>query len=195
MLTSKTTGKSYIGKTEKSIDCRITQHIYSCNKGSNFHFHRALRKYGVDDFELTILEDKVKDSTYLSGLEVYYIKKYNTYHSGYNSTLGGDGTSGRKFSDETIEKLRNAGLGTKNSRAKPIGIFNEKDELIYYCNGNFAQTAHKYNLPLRALLYTKSNNTRLYQSTSLRTLSLLKRKGNDKYIGWYAKDLEKKNDM
>lgn len=195
MLTSKTTGKSYIGKTEKSVDVRLSQHKYACSKGSNYHFHRALRKYGIDDFELTLLEDKIIDSRYLSELERYYIKKYNTFHNGYNSTLGGDGTSGRNVSEETIEKLRKAGAGIKNSRAKPIGIFNANDELIYYCNGNFKQTTTKYKLPHRQLLLAKSNNTRLYENLPTRVLTILKRSGNDKFIGWYVKDLEKKDEM
>lgn len=88
MYTSKLSNKSYIGKTTRTIRLRFNQHKASANSGSTTHFHKALRLYGVDDFELTILIDGITDHKILSLLEVYYIAKHNTFTTGYKQTKG-----------------------------------------------------------------------------------------------------------
>lgn len=37
---------------------------------------------------------------------MFYIDKFDTYHNGYNQTLGGDGSVGYKHSEEALEKMR-----------------------------------------------------------------------------------------
>lgn len=95
MWTSKTSNKSYIGKTKYSAEKRLIEHITSTNKGSKYHFHRAIRKYGVDDFMFTELEQIFKCD---NDSEKYWIEYYDTYNKGYNMTKGGDGgnTGGMK---------------------------------------------------------------------------------------------------
>ena len=39
MATSKTSGKSYIGQTQKSLNDRINKHFYSVRHNSNLYFH------------------------------------------------------------------------------------------------------------------------------------------------------------
>lgn len=90
--TSKTTGKSYIGKT-KNFENRKKEHI----SGKEDHiFSRAIKKYGEEDFVWEILEDNIPDNQKASEREIYWIKRYNTYFKsrnsrGYNMTRGGDG--------------------------------------------------------------------------------------------------------
>lgn len=86
--TSKTTGKSYIGKSmEYRFEYRQKQHK---EDNSNTHFARAKRKYGYDDFVLTIIEKNIpKDK--MSEREKFWIKKFDTVKNGYNSTFGGEG--------------------------------------------------------------------------------------------------------
>jgi hypothetical protein len=56
-----------------------------------FYLHRAMRKYGVDNFSINIL-DTADNINELKEKEMYYISKYDTYRSGYNLTTGGDFT-------------------------------------------------------------------------------------------------------
>ena len=46
-----------------------------------------MNKYGVENFEFSILEQTDTPNE----REQFYIQHFNTYHNGYNETLGGDG--------------------------------------------------------------------------------------------------------
>lgn len=82
---NKINGKLYIGQAQ-NIKERIRHHIKSKD---HLYIHKALRKYGVDNFNFYILEFCSIDK--LSELEIYYIQKYNTFKYGYNLTAGGEG--------------------------------------------------------------------------------------------------------
>jgi predicted nucleotidyltransferase len=43
-------GKAYIGKTEKSVSLRFSQHKTQSKIGSAYALHAAMRKYGVHNF-------------------------------------------------------------------------------------------------------------------------------------------------
>lgn len=86
--------KSYIGYTSYSIDKRLTAHLKESNQGSDRIFHKALRKYGVDNFKSEILHNDIVNVEEAKILEKFYIEKYNTLCinvNGYNMTKGGDG--------------------------------------------------------------------------------------------------------
>lgn len=55
-ITSNTSNKSYIELTNTTIYKRFKNHINSSNNGSPYHFHRAIQKYGIDDFSIEIIE-------------------------------------------------------------------------------------------------------------------------------------------
>jgi len=59
--TFKTTGKSYIGKTSQTMEQRLYNHTFLAKKGSETHFHRAIRKYGVEDIISIIIEDNIAE--------------------------------------------------------------------------------------------------------------------------------------
>ncbi len=109
--TSKTSGKSYIGKTIFLLEKRKTVHLNRHKKGSNCHFHRAIRKYGVNDFEWEIIEDNIQDESSLNEREIYWIRKLDVFNNGYNMTKGGEGASGLVFSEEHKRKISNANKG------------------------------------------------------------------------------------
>lgn len=107
---NKINGKIYIGKT-KNIKERIYQHKH-VTKNKNTKFGNAIRKYGIDTFDLNILVTINSRSSssldiILSCLEKYFIKRYNSFNKGCNCTLGGEGTINFKHSEETKNKLRN----------------------------------------------------------------------------------------
>jgi group I intron endonuclease len=98
---NKINGKSYIGKTEKSLEVRREWHVQSVRQRSQFAFHRAISKYGTDAFEWQVL-DTATDVQDLNQKEQHYITLYESFGSnGYNMTAGGEGQTGWNPSPET----------------------------------------------------------------------------------------------
>jgi len=95
-------GMSYIGRTNYDVTKRFNRHISSAKNGSNFDFHKAIRKYGSDNFETVILEEC--DKTIVCEREEYWIKYYNTFNDGYNMNNGG---SNGMVTKESKDKFRN----------------------------------------------------------------------------------------
>ena len=59
-FTNKINNKTYIGQS-KSIETRYKRHLYDANKGSKTIFHRALIKYGIENFTFEIIEECNKE--------------------------------------------------------------------------------------------------------------------------------------
>lgn len=100
--------KCYVGQAEQ-LRKRLLHHI---NNFKNCRYdaplYRAMTKYGLDAFEVEILEiidglsDRMEIKKKLDECEIYYIKHLNSYApNGYNQTHGGDaGVTGYKFTEE-----------------------------------------------------------------------------------------------
>ena len=108
-------GKVYIGQTKTSLKTRHEKHLTQLNDGT--YFHRALIKYGVENFKLEIIEQDIPLDI-LDEREIYWIKEKDSYYrsgKGYNLTKGGQwGTSSQKITgkqaEEIQEKIRNTSL-------------------------------------------------------------------------------------
>ena len=117
LATSKTTGKSYVGKTVDFIKRKIQHKSAAFNlncKAYNSHFYCALRKYGWEDFSWKILQDQIPEQ-YLVELEKFYIFLFRTYENGYNDTIGGDeppSQLGRK--NPNVSKSNSLRVGNKH---------------------------------------------------------------------------------
>lgn len=81
--------KIYIGQTKNSIDQRFKEHIRH-SKFSSMIIHRAMRKYGVQNFHISVIEEC--DINILDDREIYYIALYDSTNKsiGYNTSIGGD---------------------------------------------------------------------------------------------------------
>ena len=109
-ITNIINGKCYIGQSIY-LKKRIKRHLSYKSHKDNLALYKAFNKYGVNKFTIEILEtidtekcNNIKSE--LDKLEVFYIKKYNSYISGYNQTIGGDaGIAGYKFTDEQRRKV------------------------------------------------------------------------------------------
>ena len=103
-ITNTINGKSYIGQTIQNVKERFYQHCATkCSKAvSNMAIHRAINKYGKSNFTVEVIEEI--DSANLNDRERYWIKCYNSYNNGYNSTKGGqDGC--KPFKDLDVESI------------------------------------------------------------------------------------------
>jgi hypothetical protein len=90
MHTFKSSNKSYIGYTSKTVSERLQKHYQNALAGIDTHFYRAIRKYGVGDIETQILW-KGDSFTTAKKQEIKFIEMYKTLKEGYNMTYGGDG--------------------------------------------------------------------------------------------------------
>lgn len=109
--TNKTNGKRYIGKTftntynysyERLLSRRMSGHKCLMTKDDKQYFHKALTKYGWENFMWQIIE-KIDNKADLDERETYWIIENNTFApggKGYNLTLGGDGSVGLPSSEK-----------------------------------------------------------------------------------------------
>ena len=107
-VTNRINGKIYIGQTSQTIKRRWNQHIYESNKTIEPYrsaLHRAIKKYGVDAFDIVEVEECNNDM--LNEREIFWINYYNSYHNGYNLDLGGNGS--RRCDDKKLMELWNKG--------------------------------------------------------------------------------------
>ena len=80
----------YIGQTIYLLENRWEWHINKSNNiKDNCKFHKALREIGANHFKIEEIERV--STLILDKREIYWIKYYNSYFNGYNSTLGGKG--------------------------------------------------------------------------------------------------------
>ena len=144
MYINKINGKKYIGKA-KDFNNRNSSHIYASknknNRAYNYPIHKAIRKYGIENFDIIIIKENLKTQCLLDLYEYYYIKKYNTLdRNNYNASDGGNGGNpyagksqeeidkirkkisengkGRKVTDETRKKMSESGKGKHNHNGK-----------------------------------------------------------------------------
>jgi len=101
-------GKSYIG-FDSNWPSRMYSHYYisSSNKKQHFHIHHAIKKYGWENFNFEVIYQSQDREHTLNIMEPYFIKEYNTFDSGYNQTLGGEGSFGKIQSEENKIKQSN----------------------------------------------------------------------------------------
>lgn len=100
-ITNNINGKCYIGKTERTIKVRWSEHIRLSRLKLDLPLYRAFSKYGVDNFSIEEIEQC--DSTTIDEREIYWIDYFNSYRKGYNCTAGGEG--GIKTHEEYIDVI------------------------------------------------------------------------------------------
>lgn len=111
LITNLQNGKQYVGATRRSAFIRFKEHfVESKNVNSKSPLHHDMRKYGLPNFSLTILESGMDDSK-ICEREKYYISKYDTFKSGYNCTVGGSGVEGYKHTSVDIQKMSDSHKG------------------------------------------------------------------------------------
>lgn len=106
-IINKVNNKLYIGQTSSTLQKRWCEHIKDSKKGLiNRPLYSAFDKYGIENFEMVLLEET--DSP--SEREIYYIQKLRTYigfkdSNGYNATLGGEGSTKLLWDKEKEQEL------------------------------------------------------------------------------------------
>lgn len=89
LITNQINGKQYVGQTSFSLQQRFKIHCHDALRENFKHrpLYSAIRKYGIDNFTISLIEE----TDFPNEREQYWIKKLQTYETGYNATLGGEG--------------------------------------------------------------------------------------------------------
>ncbi len=149
-ITNKLNGMSYVGKTTRSLDERIAEHLR--NK-SNSYVDRAIQKYGWENFSVEVLET-CETINQLNECEKKYIIEQNTkFPNGYNLTDGGEGILGYKAPPELsarLSKMRKGRRNTPEQRAK----------ISAKLSGREFTAEHKANISAAKMGHSVSRETR-----------------------------------
>lgn len=100
-ITNKINNQVYIGQTIKTTQKRWSQHVkeaqeaFDGKRRSFPYFHRAIIKYGTENFLVETLEECADNV--LDEREKYWISHFDSYNNGYNSTLGGQNSDEKDF--------------------------------------------------------------------------------------------------
>ena len=178
-ITNQINGKSYIGKTLKTIEDRWKEHISESQKTQEEHrpLYSAFKKYGVENF--LIEEIETCSDLELSDREKYWIEYFGTFKNGYNATLGGDGRSYLDY-DVLVETYKQVQNLTKTAeicncdvdhlssilKARNVSILSHTEVMKqqyskiinqYTLQGDYIQTFASSQLAARSIR-PKSNN-------------------------------------
>lgn len=108
-ITNTINGKVYIGQS-KNLKSRLRDHknkpFYNNNEFDS-PLHRAIRKYGLDNFFMETVEECLEEQ--LNEREIYWIKYYNSTDKtlGYNILTGGTQVTIYKLEDKVVDSIKN----------------------------------------------------------------------------------------
>jgi len=108
------TGKVYVGQTTRGVARRLRGHGDAARTGSSLPFHRALRKYGQENFQFEVVEHcaSLED---LNAAETRWIAELGAFgRGGYNCTTGGEGF---EMGVATRKRMSEARIGKPTSKA------------------------------------------------------------------------------
>jgi len=126
--TNRINSKKYIGQTTQKLNLRINNHLTSSRKENTTAFHKALNKYGKENF-VWIIIDYGNNQNDLDNKEKFWIKFYNTYkQGGYNMTRGGQDIKDFSLNVDEVDNYN------CNQRYK-------RKILVYNKFGNFIKSA------------------------------------------------------
>ena len=111
--------KRYIGITAQSLAARWSGHMWAAKSGSTSALHRAMRKYGVENFVIEEVASLIPGGDYQSLLDlekVLIAQERTKVPHGYNLTVGGEGCRGYEWSEES--RARAAEAWTPERRAR-----------------------------------------------------------------------------
>ncbi len=146
LIVNKINNKLYIGSTIQSLSQRWSNHVWEAqNRSSNNYFHRAIRKYGKENFHVELI-DTANSLEELDQLENECIQFFNTLSPyGYNSLM--DVPTHRVFSKEFISRKRKAFNQFLNSLSQK-----QKEEI--YTKIQYAHQGKKRNEDCNGLEYS-----------------------------------------
>lgn len=97
---NKINDKKYVGITRGKLSDRVKSHFKSAKYSCKTYFHRALNKYGKENFVFIELCSGLYSYENLCSLEDHFIRHYNSIETGYNLKHA-------EFTKDWVEEQRN----------------------------------------------------------------------------------------
>lgn len=140
------TNKVYIGQTTDPLNVRWNGHKSAARynkeylagnkeaphskRGMCSKLYRAMNKHGIENFQITILEDGIDDRQLLDEAEKQYIEEFDSVDNGYNLKSGGDSSN---HSVETKAQLKIINAENMKTTFRKFRKYNILDDLPMYC--------------------------------------------------------------
>jgi len=122
-FTHKETGRCYIGQTIQDPNRRRLEHIAdSRHTPKTYHFHNALKKYGIDTFTFEVIAEATS-LTELNLLEEKYVDQYDAINNGFNIRQAG---GNKLHSTESKQRMSEAQKAAHANRRELNGDKHEK---------------------------------------------------------------------
>ena len=153
-ITNQLNGKFYIGKSV-NIYKRWLEH---CRSKDTCPIHKAIQKYGKENFSLKILEECTKQE--LNNKEIFWIQRYNGYQDSncYNATRGGDGASHPvKLTYNNVLEIVNLLKTTDESIRKIADFYNVSSKTISNINNGHSRILENQQYPIRKKNFIKKD--------------------------------------
>lgn len=116
-------GKIYIGQTIKCLEHRKGLHEITADKNRGFYFHRAIRKYGKENFKWEIIDIGIS-KTDLDNKEIFYINMFNLLDHNFGYNIKSGGSRGNPYAGKTEEEMNV--ISKRKSRAHSGRIFSKE---------------------------------------------------------------------
>lgn len=105
--------RSYIGQTIQDPNRRRLEHIAdSKHTPREYHFHNALKKYGIDSFTFEVIAEAITLDE-LNLLEEKYVRAFDSINNGFNIRQPG---GNKLHSEESKERMKTAQLAAHARR-------------------------------------------------------------------------------
>jgi group I intron endonuclease len=118
-MINKINGKAYIGKTN-DFHGRMIEHSGAAKRGKSTKIYNAIRKYGFDQFDNSILESHDNELECFEAEEFWITLLRSQGAELYNMTNGGEGPTGRVTSKETRDKRSAAWVPGKKHHSQKL---------------------------------------------------------------------------
>lgn len=173
IIKNKVNNKVYIGKTYKSIESRFRQHIQDSQRidlpKKQNKLYRAFNKHGIENFYIELI-DKFEEGL-LEEKEIEYIALHNSFHKGYNSTLGGDGKRTLELDENLIVKKWEDGKSI-NKIASYFVISPDSVKKVLYNKVGYLTKEVNEKVPF--VIYDKNWNRVIKASSRYESINIIK---------------------
>lgn len=176
-------GKWYIGQTIRDLDTRKNEHIHDSfdekDEAYNYKFHRAIRKYGVENFVWFVIEDnilvpyhyengeEVQDKSLLNEREIYWVDYYDSFKHGYNMTPGGNqnpvnGVPVLQYTKDGVFVAEYANMGQASRMTNIVNLASMLSMGLTFIGGYIwvKKISDDYPLTIKPYKNNKGQNTR-----------------------------------
>ena len=109
--------RAYIGQTIQDPTQRRAEHISnSKHTPKTYHFHNALKKYGINAFTFEVIA-KASTLEELNNLEEMYIVQFNSIANGFNIRNGGNNKTHHADSIKRMSEAQTAAHARRREQA------------------------------------------------------------------------------